>query len=708
MQDNESANIIQETKQTNQNHLNQNYKSADKKQINQNKNNETESITTNQFNNNTENKGKDVNQVNQNQSNESTVNSKTNQKTVFWELKKISNTDNSKSLKIKNSKLFSSDESLYYLYFKEKRLNCQNYICKNSELFGILNINEIQRGFKINQDDHNYYTFFGFLHSFDRNLAFNSLQKEKTLIDVDSLKMIDDENDTDECEKEKENNDQKNSFCKDSQNYLQSNLSSSKFKYTPPPSPNIKSFYETIKQTPSSNDNNIKQKKKVSRFVYTPSDNENIKKEKDNEANNKNNKNECDNKINNMNSKNDNSNKINDMNSNESKINDKNSKNENINDKIINNNNDRFHFSYAQNEEEIQKNHINEPSQQQTITLLLPKFKKFKNSFNYIEFIPKNGLVYFFFAEINEPSFRVFNKNATKLFGIKNAADIQRFHYYPNSKCIYTFIGFLDKKSMQQATWRTSIKSNAVNQAIFDYPYESTELQPTLNDIEQKSNESHLNLFKVDSINTNIINSDKNDNNNSDDRNKNSAICLKYNDDYDKKINSNLIDASFNNNADFDDNENENVHLDDNKILFCPDEDLYYIYFIEKDNKIKNCRDLKPVLFGIHNIKDSWRGYRINTADLNFYTFLGFSHSIDLNAAINVLQKQSELIDTSNIQKLDQKEDSDDYDDNSDNDNDDIFSDDDFDEIDSYSEDVLHNIRMVNKVSPDEIIRFNS
>ena len=80
-----------------------------------------------------------------------------------------------------------------------------------------------------------------------------------------------------------------------------------------------------------------------------------------------------------------------------------------------------------------------------------------------------NRLIVFFF----------FFGKFTKLFGISDSSDIQRFCYYSGTKCVCTFVGFTDKSKMNDAIALSSVKTNIINLAVFDYPYktEASELQ---------------------------------------------------------------------------------------------------------------------------------------------------------------------------------------------------------------------------------------
>ncbi len=142
--------------------------------------------------------------------------------------------------------------------------------------------------------------------------------------------------------------------------------------------------------------------------------------------------------------------------------------------------------------------------------------------------------------------------------------------------------------------------------------------------------------------------------------------------------------------------------------MFSPDDDLYYIYFKEKNSDFRSTRQSKATLFGVSCIDDLQRGFRLNEDILDFYPFFGFSQSIRLNSAINSLKSQSEHVDISSIQKLELNDDSSEDESSNNNDDDDDMFEDDVDKTTLYSEDILRHVKRVKKVSPNEKIRFSS
>ena len=192
----------------------------------------------------------------------------------------------------------------------------------------------------------------------------------------------------------------------------------------------------------------------------------------------------------------------------------------------------------------------------------LPKFNRCTNSRLKIRtFVPIKNLFYCFFAELQQPNYHLLNIYYTHLFSIRNASDIQRFHFYPGTRNIYTFIGFSDENTMNNNIDKLEKKSIAIDNAIYKYPY----------------------VKKADP-------------------------------------------------------------------LFSPDENLFYVYFKEKNLEVKNYRKCgKSKIFEIENIKDLQRGFKVQQKDFEYYTFIGFSNKNELKTSIQILQKQSQLIEVPTI-----------------------------------------------------------
>lgn len=66
---------------------------------------------------------------------------------------------------------------------------------------------------------------------------------------------------------------------------------------------------------------------------------------------------------------------------------------------------------------------------------------------------------------------------------MNSASDIQRFCFYPNTKNIYTFIGFSNLDMLYSSIKKQSLKSAAIDQNIYLYPYELNKIDPSKNTI---------------------------------------------------------------------------------------------------------------------------------------------------------------------------------------------------------------------------------
>lgn len=74
----------------------------------------------------------------------------------------------------------------------------------------------------------------------------------------------------------------------------------------------------------------------------------------------------------------------------------------------------------------------------------------------------------------------------TKIFGIENVSDIQRFRYYPGTKSIYTFIGFKNalKSSIGQIIQNSKLK-NETKEKVMLYNINETDTKIVLKDSDQ-------------------------------------------------------------------------------------------------------------------------------------------------------------------------------------------------------------------------------
>lgn len=93
--------------------------------------------------------------------------------------------------KQKIEELFTPDENLFYVYFKELIPSVKQIHLKevNNNYYGCESINDLQKGYKIRKEDKTYYTFFGFVNE---NMRLNAIKtiKERHDIVLDSIKIF--------------------------------------------------------------------------------------------------------------------------------------------------------------------------------------------------------------------------------------------------------------------------------------------------------------------------------------------------------------------------------------------------------------------------------------------------------------------------------------------------------------------------------------
>lgn len=129
---------------------------------------------------------------------------------------------------------------------------------------------------------------------------------------------------------------------------------------------------------------------------------------------------------------------------------------------------------FNDNKIDIQNKNISDKTlQEKTIDpLKLPKCVKYDNDdIQFKTFEPQDNLIYFFFAEKIIPNKMILEK-VKKIYQLNSASDIQRFCYYPGTNNIYTFIGFSNEILLNTAKKKSSLKSAAIDQSIFSYPYD--------------------------------------------------------------------------------------------------------------------------------------------------------------------------------------------------------------------------------------------
>ena len=116
--------------------------------------------------------------------------------------KKTAQAVKSSASKTSNKKeaLFTPNDDLYYVYFREFGITCKNRVYTNGTMFGISNIVDMKLGFKIKEEDPVYYTFFGFSKSIERSKAINTLRTLGNYIDVSSIRILEDDDEYDNDE----------------------------------------------------------------------------------------------------------------------------------------------------------------------------------------------------------------------------------------------------------------------------------------------------------------------------------------------------------------------------------------------------------------------------------------------------------------------------------------------------------------------------
>ena len=109
-------------------------------------------------------------------------------------------------------------------------------------------------------------------------------------------------------------------------------------------------------------------------------------------------------------------------------------------------------------------------------TTELPRFNNCdENDIEFKEFKPLKSIYYLFFSELTKPTKLLTNKEYKKLYSIDNSKDIQRFVYYPNTKNIYTFMGFKNIISRTQIIKCSNISEHALDGNVFIYPYDKSD-----------------------------------------------------------------------------------------------------------------------------------------------------------------------------------------------------------------------------------------
>lgn len=151
----------------------------------------------------------------------------------------------------------------------------------------------------------------------------------------------------------------------------------------------------------------------------------------------------------------------------------------------------------------------------------LPKSVKYRKDLGFTEFVPKNNYVYIFFTENQAPKEHILKNDYQKIYGIDFSLDIQRFCYYPGTKKVYSFMGFLNKKVAEKAIKR--LKAVVSNMPTFNYPYqeEKTHIQfAIINNDSANNNIFDITEYKIKNTNKGTKNTSSTTTNNNNNQKK--------------------------------------------------------------------------------------------------------------------------------------------------------------------------------------------
>lgn len=151
--------------------------------------------------------------------------------------------------------------------------------------------------------------------------------------------------------------------------------------------------------------------------------------------------------------------------------------NEKNNQKSESKQNDAFHYQPQENK----KNHDNlyqirdgkeslNSQQNHKISTILPSCIQNNSNANFPVFRPKENTSYLFFSEKTQPNYSKSLKSDV-IYGAHDATDIQRFHYYPESQKIFTFIGFANEEIRKNWISTLTMKNISFDRLIYEYPY---------------------------------------------------------------------------------------------------------------------------------------------------------------------------------------------------------------------------------------------
>lgn len=105
----------------------------------------------------------------------------------------------------------------------------------------------------------------------------------------------------------------------------------------------------------------------------------------------------------------------------------------------------------------------------------LPAFHPFTLNYQLKEFVPNPNYSYFFVSENNTPHPKLINSRRTNIYTFYDLLDAQRFRYYPGTKNVYSFFGFENSKTREEAKGTKALIYKVLNNAINNYPFEAFE-----------------------------------------------------------------------------------------------------------------------------------------------------------------------------------------------------------------------------------------
>ncbi|OHT03888.1 hypothetical protein TRFO_28791 [Tritrichomonas foetus] len=521
--------------------------------------------------------------------------------------------------KISNEQLiFKPYQEYHYLYFKEKFNNIHPYQKLTTKLFGISNIDDLQRFYHLNTSDANKYTFLGFKQINDRNAALTNsgilcnasdrkiylFEKSKLIpSNSKSLNKIQTENklfimkpelfyiyfeENDKSRPPSPTNTVRNLFGLKNISDLQRN-------YKLPNDNRLFTFVGFKTQEDfniASNSGPVRSNAKGSiNHIFPISTEKEIVPKNITDITNVNNKHP---KM---------TNEIKSLQLEEIEL-DKNTVPHEKNIKQLEENNinsikakvmSQAQTCILNNMQKINQIHLSNVSNQNHHKKQLQP-----ENIQYKVFVPKENLCYIYFEEKENVRPKESIQSDKPLFRIKNLIDSQRSYYLPDSSSqkVYTFLGFSKRRFMMNAIETSNLKSNAVDQAYLEFeikpilqPRSFEETQPKGSNLNQKNNLNLIKLNKVIKGTAPIQNDQKTPTNNS---NPNAKPVKEF--------------------------------------IFQPKEKLFYIYF-KDSNRIEPTILHRKKFFGVQNVVEVHRKY-FHPFNKKQYTFIGFANKADMDNGI--------------------------------------------------------------------------